>query len=335
MSHVAEATKVRAGGRPAFAAPGAERLAVALLLVVAVGAPFLASGFQTFQLTMVLIYAIAILGLNLLSGFTGQFSVGHGAFYAIGAFVTAMLIANWHVPYWAALLIVPVVCFAVGFLFGLPALRLEGHYLALATFALATATPQILKVKGLEPWTHGSAGIILKRLEVPAGLPLTADQWLYALVLLIAVLMFWLARNLVNSHVGRAMMALRDHPIASVAMGVDSALYKTMVFAISALYCGVAGALGALAVRYVSPDSYDLFFSLTLLIGVVIGGLGTIYGALFGGLFVLFLPNIAANFTKSAPWAIQGVLLILCMYVMPFGVMGLIARVRKRLAPRA
>ena len=139
------------------------------------------TNFRLFQFTQVYIYAIALLGLNILTGYNGQISLGHGAFYAIGAYTTAIMIDQWNVPYWVTLPTAGVVCLVVGFLFGIPALRLEGLYLALATFALALAVPQILKY--FEHWTGGSQGIVLSKPDAPLGLPLNPDQWLYFLTL--------------------------------------------------------------------------------------------------------------------------------------------------------
>src|SRR5438067_6650229 len=155
-----------------------------------------------------MIAAIAVLGLNLLTGFNGQISLGHGAFYAVGAYTAAVLMDHLNMPYWATLPIAAGVCFIVGYLFGLPALRLEGHYLALATFALAVAVPQILKYRHFEWFTNGVQGINIFKPDPPFGLPLSGDQWMYLVVLAIAVLMFWIARNLLDSRTGRAMMAI-------------------------------------------------------------------------------------------------------------------------------
>jgi branched-chain amino acid transport system permease protein len=213
-----------------------------------------------------------------------------------------------------------VICLVVGFLFGRPALRLEGLYLALATFALALAVPQILKY--FEHWTGGSQGIVLSKPKAPFGLHLTEDQWLYFVTLGVAAVLFLLARNLLAGRTGRAIVAIRDNHIAAEAMGVDNALYKSAVFGVSAAYTGVAGALSALAVAFVAPDSFDVFLSITLLTGIVIGGLATISGAVFGALFVQFVPNWAQDISKAAPWAIFGVFLIVFMYVMPRGIAG-------------
>jgi len=295
-------------------------LLAALALLCAL--PFVLSNYRTFQFTLALVYAIVLLGLNILTGYNGQISLGHGAFYAIGAYTAAILMDKFGVPYWATVPLGGAVCLVFGFLFGLPALRLHGHYLALATFALAVAMPQMLKYKGIEHWTGGVQGIVILKPDPPAGMPLNQDQWLYLLTLAVAVVMFVLAWNLIHSRVGRAWMALRDHPIAAEAMGVNSALYKASAFGISALYTGVAGALGAIVVQFVAPDSFTGVLSINFLIGVVIGGLASISGAIWGALFIQFVPNIADQISKAAPWAIYGIFMIAFAYAMPTGVAG-------------
>ena len=293
---------------------------LALVLAVACALPFAMSGFRVFQFTQVLIYAIAILGLNMLTGFNGQISLGHGAFYGIGAYTTAIMIDKWNIGYGWTIPVAAAVCLVVGFLFGRPALRLEGLYLALATFALALAVPQILKY--FEHWTGGSQGIVLSKPKPPWGLPLNEDQWLYFVTLGVLIVLFILASNLLSGRTGRAIKAIRDNHIAAEAMGVNSALYKSVVFGVSAAYTGVAGALSGIAIAFVAPDTFDVFLSFTLLTGVVIGGLATISGAIFGALFVQFVPNWAQDISKAAPWAIFGIFLIVFMYVMPHGIAG-------------
>ena len=199
-------------------------------------------------------------------------------------------------------------------------------YLALATFALSLSMPQILKYDKLEEWTGGVQGIVLAKAEVPFGLPLNPDQWLYLFSLGITVLMVWLAANLLRGRFGRAMIAIRDNPIAASAMGVNTAYYKSMTFGISAMYTGVAGALGAIVVQFVAPDSFTLFVSISFIVGIVVGGLATISGAFFGALFIEFVPNLADQISKGAPWAIYGLFLIAFMYALPAGVAGLIRR---------
>ena len=311
------------GGEAARAgvASRAWRTAGLLLLVAVAGLlPFLLSNFRLFQFTQVFIYAIALLGLNILTGYNGQISLGHGAFWAIGAYTTAIMIDKWNVAYGWTIPTAGVTCLVVGFLFGIPALRLEGLYLALATFALALAVPQVLKY--FEHWTGGSQGIVLSKPDAPFGLPLNPDQWLYFLTLGVLILLLALARNLLSGRTGRAIVAIRDHPIAAEAMGINSALYKSLTFGVSAGYTGVAGALSALAIAFVAPDAFNVFLSITFLVGVVVGGLASISGAIWGGLFVQFVPNWAQDISKAAPWAIYGVFLILFMYTMPRGIAG-------------
>ena len=307
-------------------------LVLVVLGLVAIALPFVASSYRTFQFTLVMVYAIALLGLNILTGYNGQISLGHGAFYAIGAYCTAILMDQLGMPYWATVPVAGAVCLVAGFLFGLPALRLEGLYLALATFALGVAMPQLLKYKAIEHWTGGVQGIVIMKPEAPFSIPITADQWLYFFTLGITVLMFVLGWNLLRGRVGRALIAIRDHHIAAEAMGVNNALYKSLAFGVSAMYTGVAGALGAIAVQFVAPDSFNIFLSIMLLVGIVIGGLASISGALYGALFLQFVPNIADEVSKAAPWAIFGVLMILFVYLMPSGVAG---GVRLLLARRA
>jgi branched-chain amino acid transport system permease protein len=256
----------------------------------------------------------------MLTGYNGQISLGHGAFYAVGAYTTAIMIDRWEVPYPLTIVAAGVLCLVAGFLFGIPALRLEGLYLALATFALALAVPQILKY--FEHWTGGSQGIVLSKPNPPWGLKLTPDQWLYFLCLAVLVLLFGLAANLLRGRTGRAIVAIRDNAIAAQSMGVNTALYKSLTFGVSAAYTGVAGALSAVTIAYVAPDSFDVFRSITFLVGIVIGGLASISGAIFGALFIQFVPNWAQDISKAAPWAIYGVFLIAFMYAMPRGIAG-------------
>ena len=315
-------------------------LLIGILLIVACALPFLVSNYRTFQLTLVLVYAIALLGLNILTGYSGQISLGHGAFYAIGAYCAAIMMDKAGLPYWTTVPAAGAVCFAAGFLFGLPALRLEGLYLALATFALGVAMPQLLKYHHLEAWTGGVQGIVIAKPEAPvvfqkAGLPLNPDQWLYFFTLAVTLVMFLLAWNLLRGRVGRALVAVRDQHIAAEAMGVHAALYKSTAFGVSALYTGVAGALGAIAVQFVAPDSFNIFLSIVMLVGIVVGGLASISGALYGALFIQFVPNLADEISKAAPWAIFGIFMLGFVYLMPTGVAGAIRLLsaRRRSSP--
>ncbi len=323
---------------PKAARPALSRnqlLGLALVLVGACVLPFLVSNYRVFQFTLVLVYAIALLGLNILTGYNGQISLGHGAFYAIGAYVAAILMDKFGVPYWATLPAAGAVCLLVGFLFGLPALRLEGLYLSLATFALGVAMPQILKYKGFEHWTGGVQGIVIVKPDPPAWLAVSQDQWLYFVALGTLIVLFLIGWNLLRGRIGRAMVAIRDQPIAAQAMGVNTAMVKSLTFGVSAMYTGIAGALGAIAIQFVAPDTFTVFLSITLVVGIVVGGLASISGAIWGALFIQFIPNVADQISKAAPWAIYGVFLIVFMYVMPTGVAGLIRILGGRLRQRS
>ena len=322
----AETTRTRARrGSP-------RTVGVVVLVCAASLLPFFLSNFRIFQFTQVYIYAIALLGLNMLTGYNGQISLGHGAFYALGAYTGAIMMDRWGVPYGWTVPGAGALCLIVGFLFGIPALRLEGLYLALATFALALAVPQILKY--FEHWTGGSQGIVLSKPEAPFGLPLNADQWLYFVTLAVLVTLFILAWNLLRGRPGRAIVAIRDNPIAAEAMGVNTALYKSLTFGVSACYTGIAGALSALAIAFVAPDAFNIFLSITFVVGIVVGGLASVSGAIFGGFFIQFVPNWAQDISKAAPWAIYGVFLIGFMYAIPRGIAGGVRLVWARLARR-
>jgi branched-chain amino acid transport system permease protein len=311
-----------------------------VLLVLAVVIPLLqpllpnlVSDYRLFLVSTMIIAAIAVLGLNLLTGFNGQISLGHGAFYAVGAYTAAILMDQANLPYYATLPIAAVVCFVVGYLFGQPALKLEGHYLALATFALALAVPQILKYKWLEGLTGGVQGIVLSKPEVPFGLPLSEDQWLYYYCFIVMVILFWLSSNILNSRSGRAMMAIRDFPIAADTMGINLRRYKTVTFGISAAITGIAGALSASAIAFVAPDSFNIFLSIKFLIGLVVGGVGSLAGCVVGGIFYVLVDNSAqalSTFIKNdlglqfdlSAYTVFGLLLIALMYMMPMGIVG-------------
>jgi len=304
-------------------------------LIVACILPFFISNYHVFQASMVLSYAIALVGMNILIGYSGQISLGHGAFMAIGAYTSAILMDKLNIPYWMTIPIAAFICLVVGFLFGLPALRLEGHYLALATFALAVALPQLLKFKHLEFLTGGVQGIVIMKPDPPweslFGLRLNSDRWLYFFTLAVTLLMFVIGWNLIRGRVGRALIAIRDQPIAAASMGINTPMYKSLAFGVSAMFTGVAGALSAILVAFVAPDSFTVFLSITLLVGMVIGGVTSLTGALYGALFIQFIPNIADQISKAAPWAIYGTMLILFMYLMPTGIAGAIRLLGEKL----
>jgi branched-chain amino acid transport system permease protein len=293
---------------------------IAALIAVAVVLPFTISNYHVFELTQVMIYAVAVLGLNILTGYNGQISLGHGGFFAAGAYTAAILMHRYGVPYWATLPPAALVCFALGMLFGVPALRFEGPYLALVTLAMAVAMPQLLKY--FDNWTGGKQGLVLVKPMPPPELGLDRDRWLYFFVLAVLLLAMRVAANLLNGRTGRAFVAIRDHPIAAAAMGINTARFKTLAFGVSTLFTGIAGALAATVIGFVAPESFTLFLSLSFLIGSAVGGIATIGGAIIGGFFIEFVPNFANDISDAAPWAIYGLTMLLFMYVMPRGVVG-------------
>jgi branched-chain amino acid transport system permease protein len=304
---------------------GTSLVVLALLILV----PLFVKNFIIFQLTMLLIYALAVLALNILTGGSGQFSLGQSAFYAVGAYTSAILMEHAGVNYALTLPIAGLVCFLFGFLFGQPALRLSGVYLALATFALATAMPQLLKLGYFEHWTGGVQGLVVTKPDAPdlissiaswfSGKPMSQDMWLYYFTLAVAIGIYIASVNLLKSRSGRAFMAIRDNEIAASAMGIDVALYKTLAFGVSAGITGVAGGLGAIAVQFVAPDGYTITLAISLFLGMVVGGVGWLPGSIVGSAFIIFVPNIAESVSKGLSGAVFGVLLFLVIFLVPHG----------------
>jgi branched-chain amino acid transport system permease protein len=299
-------------------------LSLIIVGVALILAPFLIKGYLIFQATTILIYAIAIIGLNILTGINGQISLGHGAFFAMGAYLMAITLNVWELPFYMGFPIAALACFLFGFLFGLPALRLEGVYLALATFTLAVAVPPVLKLSFLEPVTGGVMGMLVPAPSAPFGLPLAQDQWMYLLTLAFLLIMYGMAQALKSSRSGRAMMAIRDNPIAARAMGINIALYKTLAFGLSAFYAGIAGCLSALVVQFISADSFTFFLSVYLIVGLVVGGVAWFPGALIGGAYIVLVPNLVETFSPPLAGSFYGLLLMIIMLIMPKGASGLI-----------
>ncbi|ETR77443.1 ABC transporter permease [Afipia sp. P52-10] len=302
-----------------------------LLLAVLLIAPIFVKNFVVFQFTMILIYAIAILSLNILTGVSGQVSLGHSAFFAAGAYGAGILMEHANVPYPLAILAAGVICFAIGFLFGLPALRLKGVYLALATFALAVAAPPLLKLGTFEHWTGGVQGLLVTKPDPAFGLPISQDRWMYYVTLAITLVIYLLSVNLLNSRSGRAFMAIRDNEIAASSMGINLALYKTLAFGISAGLTGIAGALGAITVAFVAPDAYTFNFAIALFLGMVIGGVGWLPGSLAGAAFIVYVPNIAEGISKGLSGAVFGVFIIAVIFLLPNGARQLAYYLRDQL----
>src|SRR3979411_3163817 len=294
---------------------GTSLIVLVLFLVV----PLFVKNFIIFQLTTVLIYGIAVLALNILTGGSGQFSLGQAAFYAVVAYTSAILMEHGNINYALTLPVAGIICFAFGFLFGQPALRLSGVYLALATFALATAMPQLLKLGVFEHWTGGVQGLVVTKPDAPFGLPVSQDMWLYYFTLAITIGIYIASVNLLRARTGLAFMAIRDNEIAASAMGINVALDKTLALDGSAGLPGVAGGLGAIAVQFVAPDSFTITLAISLFLGMVVGGVGWLPGSIVGSAFIIFVPNIAEGISKGLSGAVFGVLLFLVIFLVPHG----------------
>jgi len=301
--------------------------------VVVLGVPTVTNQFVTFEFAKVAIFAIALMGLNLLTGYSGQISLGNGAFMAVGGYTTAILVQRTGIPYWTTIPVAALVAGGFGFVIGIPALRLTGVYLALATFALALSVPPVLN--HYDTFTGGHGGIVMPAVLPPFSLDLSQEQWLYYMDSGIALLLFVFAWGVVRSRTGRAFMAIRDSETAATASGISLAYYKTLAFGLSAAYAGVAGSLLAIATSYLNPDTFGLSLSLALLVGVVIGGLGLDFGAVFGSLFVVWLPyyaekasglHIGALSFAGKPDIFYGALLIVILFFAPNGAAGLLQR---------
>jgi branched-chain amino acid transport system permease protein len=306
-----------------------------LLLIAVVVTPFISTHYRTFQFAFVAIYLIALLGLNILTGFTGQISLGHGAFMGIGAYTTTLLVVDhgwrdlWTLP------VAGIVAGIAGIAFGLPATRFAGPYLALATFAIPLSFIGLLK--RFPHFTGGNLGKGLPPLHSELGLKINPSVWLYLVSWIVALAMLALAYLIVHGRLGRSFRAVRDSEIAATANGVSTAAIKTLAFGISAFFCGIAGGLFAMGVSYVNPDTFPIDLSILLLVGIVLGGAGSLYGMLFGALFVEFIrltwgPALLDLFSSvhhidtHAPGSglvVYGVVLLLVLYIAPAGAAGL------------
>ena len=312
------------------------------------GFPLRFGTYRTFQVSEIAMWAIVALGLNILTGYNGQISLGHSAFVAVGGYTAAILMVDYGWPFWSTIIMGGVIAGTLGFLIGVPALRLTGPYLAIATLGLALATPQILKkYDGL---THGTQGINV-RPEVPEppafiedwfGIHLSKDEWIYFLALFIALVMLILAINIVRSRIGRAFVAIRDSEIAAQAMGISVPRYKTIAFAISAFYGGIAGGTYAQVVGYVSPESFNFLLSINFLTTIVIGGLASILGSILGATGLILVPELSdlvsfipgASLPAELSWAFYGGALILVMIFAPYGLAGLVHRLTRWVSTR-
>jgi branched-chain amino acid transport system permease protein len=300
-------------------------------LAAAISVPFWVAGFLTFQLAAAFAYAIALLGLTIITGRAGLVSIGHSASFGVGAYTGVILIWLLHVPYGWAVPAGAVTGFLFGALFGLPITRLSRNRqsMVIVTLALAIAMPQVLK--RFPDYTGGTNGVNLPRPGPPLGIPLEQDQWIYLLSLGVLGCMFWLCWNLLHGRIGRAMTAMRNHEVAAATSGVNVPLYKLLAFAFGSMFAGVGGAVFVLVTQFANPDSFSLVLSITFLTGGIIGGIDSALGAILGALFVEFVPVITSDLAMShdfPPAIIYSIVLVAVIFLMPDGLVGLAARLR-------
>lgn len=299
-----------------------------LLMVALVLAPWLLQEYWLAQLTFVLIYALVGLGLMLLAGFTGQFSIGHAAFLGVGAYTQGVL-TNMGWPFPLALIAAAVLSAAVGVVVGVPALRVKGIYLGIATLSFGFIVEEVLA--RWESVTGGNAGLHVKPPQIGAW-KLDSEPEFYYLCLVLAVLATLGILNLLRSPTGRAFVAIRDSEVSAQSMGINLARYKTLAFALSAALAGLGGALYAHRLQFISPDQFNVLQSIDLLLMVVIGGLGSVHGAFLGAMFLIAMPQLISQTKDFLPEAIgqapglQGLVygLVLIAFVLfePLGLYG-------------
>lgn len=309
--------------------------------------PFIAKNYYIYVANYMAINVIVVVGLNLLVGYTGQISMGHAGFFAIGAYGTIALMTNAHFPFLLALPCAGIVAALLGFLLGLPALRLDGPYLAIATLGFGiTATQIIGKIKMFGE----RQGLHAPKLTIGPW-HIQTDKDFYFILIPITIFMVLVARNIVKTKVGRAFIAIRDADIAASTMGVNLTFYKTLAFAVSAFYAAVGGGLYAFVLRFIEPELFSMFMSIMFLTMVVVGGLGSIMGSVTGACLLAFLDLQLRNileipyfgdwikalsesyFTLTGVSNIQliifGLILIIIMLFEPLGIFGIWIRFKK------
>jgi branched-chain amino acid transport system permease protein len=260
--------------------------------------------YHFYLLNLIMVHVILAVGLNILVGYTGQISLGHAGFFAIGAYGTALLILKLQLPFLLALPLAGFIAAFFGFMLGLPALRLEGPYLSIATLGFGLTVLQII---GHLDFFGGRTGIQAPPLDL--GVPqagfsliLTTDMGKYYLILIVTVLLVIAARNLMKTRVGRAFTAIRDSDIAAEVIGVNLTAYKTLSFAISAFYAGIAGGLFGFVLGFFNPEPFNLILSIIFLVMIVVGGLGSIVGAVMGAVLITWLQFSFLKNVKEMPY---------------------------------
>lgn len=305
---------------------------VALAVVLFYVIPFVIPSYLVSQFATVLVFAIAIVGINLVTGFGGAITLGHAAFVALGSYTTAILVVRFGWNPYATIPVSAALSWIAGWCLGFPALRLQGLYLALGTLVLSITVPPLLK--RFDGFTGGVQGLNVGNPEAPAFLPLDDSQWIYFVCLAFAAILYVVARRLLSGPLRRALLAARDNQLVGAVMGVDRATLTTATFAMSSLYAGIAGSLYAMIVGFVSPDTFNVMMSLSLFVGAVVGGITSLNGAIIGAMFIQFVPIWASDIDVSLGGLVFGCALILTLVVIPAGIGGLGERLFTRLCGR-
>ncbi len=271
------------------------RIWISLFLVLLITLPIWGNPYVIYLINLSCIAVVAALGLNLLIGYTGQISLGHSAFIAIGAYTTAILSSKVGLPFWACLLASGGITAAVGCGLGIPCLRLKGLYLAMATMAFGVVVDFLVITWG--KLTGGVRGINVAKVSI-FGYPLDSDNKMYYFLLVLTILTVLAIKNLVRTRVGRAFIAIRDRDIAAEVMGVNITAYKVMAFTISSFFAGIAGAMYSYTMGYIHPEHFTLLLSVQYLAMIIVGGLGTILGSIFGAVFIVLIPELIKSIAR-------------------------------------
>lgn len=294
-----------------------QKIAFVLLMAALAATPFFIKDFYLYMISLIAVHAIVAMGLNILVGYTGQISLGHAGFFAIGAYTESLLIIKFNLPMAVTLPAAGLVAAAFGFLVGLPSLRLKGPYLAIATLGFGMAVTQII---GHWDVFGGRMGLNVPQPQFLAQ-ALSGDQRKYLVIIPACVVLTILAAGLMKSATGRSFIAVRDNEIAAETMGINLMKTKTLAFAVSAFYTGVAGGLMAHLLGFINPDIFNLILSIQFLAMVVVGGLGSILGSILGAILMTILPQLLSGF-QNLPLILYGAIMVLIIIFEPLGLRG-------------
>lgn len=290
---------------------------MSLFLIISLLYPFLAgqSSSMVYLGSLIFIYIIIVIGLNILIGYGGQISIGHASFLAIGAYASAILTLKLSIPFLVALPLAGFITALIGFIVGMPAVKLSGHFLGVATLGFGVAIPEILLK--WDALTGGFSGLFPERPTI-FGFTFQTDLQIYYLVLVIGLIVTWLVHNLIEGRIGRAFVAIRESEVAATSVGINVPLYKTLMFTISAFYAGIAGSLYAHFIGFISPHDFNINISFLVLSMVVVGGLASKIGPFIGAIVLTLIPQ----FTDSVPGlslVLTGAALMVIILFLPDG----------------